>query len=167
MNIRNYFCTALVAVVVAGCGGGSGSSSGTTTTTTDGTTTGYQYAYRACESGTQITYLFGSNGAGTGTRTISQFAATDCSGTATSTTTKDFTYVWGEYDSDSDLKPLDITEDGVTLYTIAEWITPLFPHDSEGYYFGAPPPISSEGMDGTTAEKRYDQLSTVYYYHVE
>jgi hypothetical protein len=169
MSIKNRFFAVLVAVIVAGCGGGSDGSSSTGDTTdgtSDGTATAYQIAYRACESGTQTTYLFVYDGNGKGTRTVSQFDATDCSGTATSTITKDFTFVWVSYDVELSLKELNLTEDGVTLYTIVRWNGRTSFQGYETMIFGAPPPISSEGMDGTTAEKRYDQLSDVYYIEV-
>lgn len=140
------------AVLAAGCGGG-GSSSTPIANPLPGTT------YQRCDaSGTQTSYAFASGG--NGTRTVSTFAAADCSGTATSTTPTAFTYAVGRNITALDSQPaapLDLTEGGTTTYTLFRLSGGAT--GTQNLQFGSTA-TSSAGKDGTSSALRHDGIDT-------
>jgi hypothetical protein len=118
--------------------------------------------YEACVNAVATRYQFSNED---GEKRVQTFANVDCSGDPLTTTETPFEFsIGGDVTANTGESAwkLDITENGVTTYTIFR----LSGGDlsTEDLNLGAPPPVSSDGLDGTTEDKRHDGLDfTVTY----
>lgn len=112
--------------------------------------------YESCANHVETRYQFSNEN---GVKKVSTFAAADCSGDALTSNEIPFDFsIGGDVTSNTGQSAwkLDITENGVTTYTIVRLSGGNLSTDNLN--FGAPPPVSSAGLDGTTEDKRFDGL---------
>lgn len=149
------------ALWLAACGGGGGSAGSPPPVNALAGS-----SYRACSSGVATTYAFANSGAST--RTVAQYAAADCTGTATSSAQTSFTFAVGAAVTARDNQPatsLDLTEAGTTVYTLFRLSGG--PLGLQTLLLGAPPPTSSAGRDGTSAATRHDAIAVTPSYALQ
>ena len=112
--------------------------------------------YQSCVNGVELEYQFSNEN---GVKKESAFAALDCSGDPLTTIDTPFDFsIGGDVTSNTGETAwkLDITENGIKTYTIVRLSGGNLSTDDLN--FGAPPPVSSAGRDGTTEDKRFDGL---------
>jgi len=118
--------------------------------------------YRSCVNGVETKYQFSNED---GAKTVAAYAAVDCSGAALTSTETPFTFsIGGNEDTNTGHTAwrLDITENGVTTYTLAYLSGGSLSTDDLN--LGAPPPVSSAGRDGTTDATRFDGVDLTVTY---
>lgn len=118
--------------------------------------------YEACVDGVETRYQFSNED---GARRVETFLALDCSGEPVTSVETPFEFsIGGDVTTNTGLSAwkLDITENGVTTYTIFR----LSGGDlsTDDLNFGAPPPVSSAGLDGTTDGTRHDGVDLTVTY---
>lgn len=118
--------------------------------------------YQACVFGVATRYQFSNED---GAKRVETFAAPDCSGEPLTSVETPFDFsIGGDVTANTGESAwkLDITENGVTTYTIFRLSGGTISADDLN--FGAPPPVSSAGLVGTTDATRHDGLDfTVTY----
>lgn len=119
--------------------------------------------YESCIDAVATRYQFSNEN---GVKTISTYVAPDCSGDAITSIETTFEFsIGGEQTTNDGLHAwkLDITENGLTTYTLFRLSGGSLSTDDLN--FGAPPPVSSAGLDGTTEDKRFDGVDLNVTYH--
>jgi len=118
--------------------------------------------YEACVNAVATRYQFSNED---GLKTVSQFAALDCSGDPIASVETPFEFsIGGDETTNTGLSAwrLDITENGVTTYTLFRLSGGTLSADDLN--FGAPPPVSSAGRDGITEDTRHDGVDLTVTY---
>jgi hypothetical protein len=118
--------------------------------------------YQSCVNGVATRYQFSNEN---GAKKVAAYAAADCSGAALTSTETPFTFSIGGDETTNTGQTawrLDITENGVTTYTLARLSGGSLSTDDLN--LGAPPPVSSPGRDGTTDATRFDGVDLAVTY---